>query len=334
MPQQDNNLVEGIFQLGIQAAFLKSKPRYSRDLTLRLWHIQNARRVVVEEYQYGFWKLYHQHVAAILQETLLSQVPPDFVIENPGQVFDLLSMAQVKHRQWSIDPITEGLRRTAYKAIPIKVNEIVALVDAIRHFWDSRKSTEPNSPPDALDAALLTQEVWASMEENYFLNHGLALANLEADAVSERLKVIITRAVVNGATARDLAADIATGIGGPNYSGWRAMAIARTEVNSMMNRVNLEAMGRSGVVAGKIWLSMADDAVRDTHREADGQEVPLNQPFIVGGMYMMCPGDPAGGPAEIINCRCDLIPSINPEYIPSDLDYESLLLDIVPRMEG
>jgi hypothetical protein len=57
---------------------------------------------------------------------------------------------------------------------------------------------------------------------------------------------------------------------------------------------------------GKTWLSMDDDDVRPAHREADGQKVPLNAKFTVGGVEMAYPGD-SSAPIDLwINCRCVL----------------------------
>lgn len=50
--------------------------------------------------------------------------------------------------------------------------------------------------------------------------------------------------------------------------------------------------------------STDDTRTRPTHRVAEGQRVPVGQPFIVGGFPMMFPGDPLGPPQERINCRC------------------------------
>jgi hypothetical protein len=56
----------------------------------------------------------------------------------------------------------------------------------------------------------------------------------------------------------------------------------------------------------KTWISQGDARVRNTHVLANGQMQDINQPFRVGGMLMMRPSDPAGGPAETIGCRCFL----------------------------
>lgn len=54
----------------------------------------------------------------------------------------------------------------------------------------------------------------------------------------------------------------------------------------------------------KTWVAMLDEATRPSHREANGQQVPRNQPFTVGGEQLMFPGDPKGSPAQTYNCRC------------------------------
>ena len=53
-----------------------------------------------------------------------------------------------------------------------------------------------------------------------------------------------------------------------------------------------------------LWLATEDGRTRPHHRDADGQRVPLDQPFIVGGFELRFPGDPLGPAQEVINCRC------------------------------
>lgn len=62
----------------------------------------------------------------------------------------------------------------------------------------------------------------------------------------------------------------------------------------------------SSVYAYHAWLSERDDRVRPTHITADGQRVPVNEPFWVGGYRVMYPTDSSlgAGPEEIVNCRC------------------------------
>jgi hypothetical protein len=52
------------------------------------------------------------------------------------------------------------------------------------------------------------------------------------------------------------------------------------------------------------WISRLDEKVRETHRKAHGQTVEVGQPFAVGTALLMYPGEPAGPPGEVRNCRC------------------------------
>lgn len=89
-------------------------------------------------------------------------------------------------------------------------------------------------------------------------------------------------------------------------SATRAATIARTEVIGALNEAadTYAANLPHGTVVAKEWLSAHDHRVRETHRHADGQTRPLASPFVVGGRLMQRPGDPMGGPGEVINCRC------------------------------
>jgi len=94
--------------------------------------------------------------------------------------------------------------------------------------------------------------------------------------------------------------------------------IVRTEVIGGLNRGTLASYQRSGVVERKQWLTARDGAVRGgrrsggfDHRKADGQTVPVDQPFDVSGELLMHPGDPNGSPGNIIRCRCTMVPVLS-----------------------
>ena len=57
----------------------------------------------------------------------------------------------------------------------------------------------------------------------------------------------------------------------------------------------------------KTWISRRDTKVRKTHAQhtgADGQTVPVSEPFIVAGVPMRHPGDTTAPMSLWINCRC------------------------------
>ena len=62
----------------------------------------------------------------------------------------------------------------------------------------------------------------------------------------------------------------------------------------------------------KVWLSQQDEKVRATHTHADGQAVPIEQPFSVAGYLMMHPGAQTASIKETANCRCTMVFTNNP----------------------
>jgi len=88
----------------------------------------------------------------------------------------------------------------------------------------------------------------------------------------------------------------------------RSRTVAVTEVHRVWNFGALAASMRAQMqlqrVLNKTWLAKDDSATRPGHALADGQTVPVNQPFIVNMEALMAPGDPSGSPSNIISCRC------------------------------
>lgn len=70
----------------------------------------------------------------------------------------------------------------------------------------------------------------------------------------------------------------------------------------------------------KTWICTIDGKTRPTHWAADGQRVPLNGHFTVGGELMFCPGDTSASPAEWKNCRCRVGVLARDEELPDEVD--------------
>ncbi len=95
--------------------------------------------------------------------------------------------------------------------------------------------------------------------------------------------------------------------------GPRAENIARTETARAVNAGRLEGFGQSGVVERQEWIATFDDRTRETHLEAHGQIVALDEPFQIGGYEAAYPGDPALPPEESCQCRCAVAPLVEGE---------------------
>lgn len=90
----------------------------------------------------------------------------------------------------------------------------------------------------------------------------------------------------------------------------RAKVIAVTEVNrayaSSILAGGFQAQVDENRPLMKRWDSSNDSRVREWHRAADGQTVPLATAFDVGPDKLQYPGDPDGLPDNVIHCRCTL----------------------------
>ena len=85
----------------------------------------------------------------------------------------------------------------------------------------------------------------------------------------------------------------------------RAMYVAENQANVIQNAVNEEEAIEAGYTH-KTWVTMRDPLVRQSHRDADGQTVPIMHPFSVGDSLLGYPCDSGYGAdaQEIAGCRC------------------------------
>lgn len=101
----------------------------------------------------------------------------------------------------------------------------------------------------------------------------------------------------------------------------RATLIARTEATGGANFGAYQALIMEGVTTKK-WLATNDTRTRLTHREADGQEVPIEGSFTVGVSLMLFPGDPSAPVGEVANCRCAMIGGVAQPELPEETRVE------------
>lgn len=140
-----------------------------------------------------------------------------------------------------------------------------------------------------------------------------------AKYIKERAKAMAKQ--VNDTTLDKLARTLAEGLDGgegiadltdrvnsvyEEYPTYRAETIARTEATAANNRGFIESYQQSGVANAKEWIASNDGRTRDSHADADGEIVGLEESFSTGLDY---PGDPSGDPSETVNCRCVLAPA-------------------------
>ena len=130
------------------------------------------------------------------------------------------------------------------------------------------------------------------------------------------------RAIEDGLSIRDIATRIMEQHGA-QYSRSRATNVARTEMTASMSAGHVESIRRAyedipGIEPAKEWLSILGTTTRPEHADADGQQVPLDEDFTVGGEACQHPGDARLSPAMRCNCACAIISAFVGEGLGDD----------------
>ncbi len=87
----------------------------------------------------------------------------------------------------------------------------------------------------------------------------------------------------------------------------KALRIARTEGHRIQCQSGMDACYKAkekGANVVKQWDATLDSNTRESHSQVDGEIRELDEKFSNGLMF---PGDPSGGPGEVVNCRCALL---------------------------
>ena len=94
-----------------------------------------------------------------------------------------------------------------------------------------------------------------------------------------------------------------------DMNGVSAIRNARTMVTGAENAGRIDMMHRAaadGVIMRKRWIATTDSRTRDWHRDLDGKEADIDEPFQNDFGDIMFPGDPTAAGANVYNCRCAL----------------------------
>lgn len=125
---------------------------------------------------------------------------------------------------------------------------------------------------------------------------GVDVAKLKKSIAQE-----ISRGIASSLPYSDIARNI-KGVSGAPLS--RAKTIARIEghrIQQTSSRDAQYAAKKKGADVLKQWDATLDGRTRDSHARVDGEIKELDEKFSNGLMF---PGDPSGGAAEVVNCRC------------------------------
>lgn len=131
-------------------------------------------------------------------------------------------------------------------------------------------------------------------------------SRLGEDVATLKKKIIaqVSRGIATGMSYQQMAQQLEayTKIGYNN-----AARITRTEGHRIQVQAGMDACYKAkdkGADVVKQWDATLDGKTRKSHRKVDGEIRELDEKFSNGLRY---PGDPAGGAAEVVHCRCALL---------------------------
>lgn len=138
----------------------------------------------------------------------------------------------------------------------------------------------------------------------------------------QKLHSALTSSILNG----DSIPETAKKISNVAVMDWHsAVRNARTMTTSAENGGRNDSYHRCkdmGIPIKKQWVAMMDSVTRDSHRDVDGEVVEVGEQFSNGLEY---PGDSAGPPSEVYNCRCTMVAVIEDIDPMSIVDKNSVL---------
>ncbi len=122
--------------------------------------------------------------------------------------------------------------------------------------------------------------------------------------LKKKITAQVSRGISTGMSYQQVAQQLA---GVTNIGFNNAVRIARTEGHRIQCQSGMDACYKAkekGANVVKQWDAALDSRTRESHMWVDGEIRELDEKFSNGLMF---PGDPAGGAAEVVNCRCALL---------------------------
>lgn len=126
----------------------------------------------------------------------------------------------------------------------------------------------------------------------------------DVSILKRKISAQVSRGISTGMSYQQVAQQLA---GTTNIGFNNAVRIARTEGHRIQCQAGMDASYKAkekGADVLKQWDATMDSRTRESHVAVDGEIRELDEKFSNGLMF---PGDPSGGAAEVINCRCALL---------------------------
>ena len=165
--------------------------------------------------------------------------------------------------------------------------------------YDLQGQGIPLAFPLDQEAMVRAVQIDSKISQGLYTRLGEDVAVLKKKIASD-----VTRGIASGMSFKQVAQQLS---GKTNIGFNNAVRIARTEGHRIQVQGTMDACytaKEKGADVVKQWDSTLDARTRDSHAKVDGEIKELDEKFSNGLMF---PGDPSGGAAEVVNCRCALL---------------------------
>jgi hypothetical protein len=168
--------------------------------------------------------------------------------------------------------------------------------------YDWIRNSVPKSRKDFI-LDFFNPQWYIEMVEYFRLIGGNKVTGIDETTI-DKIKNVLANILGQNLSRRDQAKLFQQTLNDPAFNRARSLVIARTESTTAANfGINMGAESSDYEVA-KFWINTKDKRTRRSHLLMTKEPIAINQPFLVGGVSMMYPGDPSAPASEVVNCRC------------------------------
>ena len=259
----------------------------------RNWtRIDRQKRVFERFYQKEFEKALNDQL-----QQVYSLIP---LMTNPKQLENLSNKI-------NMEPIKKVFR-DLYTRVPVQF--MVVTMDQLKSAGELvQKEFDPPMEDGLFTSPDSFVYLWETQLDSWILNNvGDRIVTITGTSQKEWMRIvqnITSEALERGLSIPDTINLLNTEIPKEwRKTLYRAETIARTEILSASNEGSYFAAKSTGLDLVKVWTARLDGRERLAHREANGQMVDMDKPYIVDVEELSKPGDPKGSAENVINCRC------------------------------
>lgn len=134
------------------------------------------------------------------------------------------------------------------------------------------------------------------------ISNGLYSAlGMDTKRLKKNITQEISRGIASSLSYSDISRNLKNTSGVPLYNAKRIVRTESHRIQQQSAEDSRRIAKNKGADIVRMWDAALDGRTRDSHRMVDGEIRELDEKFSNGLMF---PGDPSGGAAEVVNCRC------------------------------